>query len=101
MLRAKLGVPETAPDPSTISEDLKNLHYTIGARYLGMASLIQLKTPTEGFTHQDKLLGSVRTGFQRNFEKVYMMGEEQQAVFQAELSNYCVFGGHGSGTHKL
>ena len=101
MLCAKLGVPETAPDPSTIPEDLKKLHYTIGARYLGMASLIQLKTPNEGFTHQDNILKSVRTGYQKNFEKVLMLGNEQQAVFQAELSNYCVFGGHGSGTDNV
>ena len=97
LLRTKLGVPDTPPDPSTIPEDLKKLHYTIGARYLGMASLIQLKSPQEGFSYQEKMLKNVRTGYQKNFEKVFMMGKEQQAVFQAELPSYCVFGGHGSG----
>ena len=36
-----------------------------------------------------------------NFDKVFMMGKEQQAVFQAELPSYCVFGGHGSGKDNI
>lgn len=101
LLRTKLGVPDTPPDLSTIPEDLKKLHYSIGARYLGMASLIQLKSPQEGFSYQEKMLKKIRTGYQGKFEKVFMMGKEQQAVFQAELPSYCVFGGHGSGKDNI
>ena len=101
LLRAKLGIPDSAPDPASISEDLKQLHYIIGARYLGMASFIQLKTPQEGFSYQKKLLKNARTGYEKQFEKVLMMGKEQQAIFQAELPSYCVFGGHGSGKSLL
>ena len=62
-----------------------------------MASLIQLKSPQEGFSYQEKMLKNVRAGYQKTFEKVFMLGKEQQEVFQAELPSYCVFGGHGSG----
>ena len=64
---AKLGVPETPPDPSKIPEELMKLHYIIGARYLGMASLIEMKMPSEGFSYQNKLLKFVRTGYQGDF----------------------------------
>ena len=67
MLRAKLGVPETPPDPSEIPEELMKLHYIIGARYLGMASLIEMKMPSEGFSYQNELLKLVRTGYQGDF----------------------------------
>ena len=97
LLRAKLEIPDSPPDPTTIPEDLKQLHYKIGARYLGLTSLIKLKTPQEGFKYQAKQLNDIRTGYEKQLEKVFMMGTEQQAIFQAGLQNYCVFGGHGSG----
>ena len=97
LLRAKLEIPDSPPDPTTIPEDLKQLHNTIGARYLGLTSLIKLKTPQEGFKYQAKQLKTIRTGYEKQLEKVFMMGTEQQALFQAGLQNYCVFGGHGSG----
>ena len=64
-LQSKLQLPSTPPDPSTISSDIKKLHYTIGARYVGGASLIKMKTPEEGFAQQATLLKKVRTGFER------------------------------------
>ena len=97
LLRAKLEIPDSPPDPTTIPEDLKQLHYKIGARYLGLTSLIKLKTPQEGFKYQDKQMKTIRNGHENQLEKVFMMGTEQQAIFQAGLQNYCVFGGHGSG----
>ena len=30
-----------------------------------------------------------------------MLGREQKTIFQAERSNYCVFGGHGEGRDKI
>ena len=97
LLRAKLEIPDSPPDPTTIPEDLKQLQYTIGARYLGLTSLIKLKTPQEGFKYQAKQLKAIRTGYEQQLEKVFIMGTEQQAMFQAGLQNYCVFRGHGSG----
>ena len=98
-MQSKLNIPSTPPDPSNISSDIKTLHYIIGARYVGGASLISLKTPQEGFSKQRELMGKIRVGYKGQLEKVFMMGKEQQAVFQGGLSNYCVFGGHGSGMH--
>ena len=97
LLRDKLEIPDSPPDPTTIPEDLKQLHYKVGARYLGLTSLIKLKTPQEGFKYQDKQMKAIRTGYGQQLEKVFIMGTEQQALFQAGLQNYCVFGGHGSG----
>ena len=96
-LQSKLQLPSTPPDPSTISSDIKKLHYTIGARYVGGASLIKMKTPEEGFAQQATLLKKVRTGFERQVDTVFMMGREQQAVFQSGPCNFANFGGHGSG----
>ena len=98
-LRSKMGVPNAPPNPANITAEVKKLHYTLGARYLGIASLISLKTPQEGFSHQRTLLDKVRAGYEGQGEKVFMMGKEQQAVFQAGLQSYCNFGGHGSGIH--
>jgi hypothetical protein len=96
-----LNVPDAPPNPDNISTDIKTLNTMIGARYVGGASLIRLKTPKEGFSMQGKLLKMIRTGYEGQLEKVFMMGREQQAVFQAGLPNYCNFGGHGSGKTVL
>jgi hypothetical protein len=98
-LRKTLNVPDALPKRESISADILALNTRIGARYLGGASLIRLKTPDEGFSLQELLLQKIRTGYEGQLEKVSMMGREQQAVFQAGLTNYCNFGGHGSGNH--
>jgi hypothetical protein len=98
-LKLKLNVPDAPPNQDSVSPDIKKLSTMIGARYVGGASLIRLKTPKEGFAKQGKLLKKIRAGYEDQLEKVFMMGKEQQAVFQGGLSNYCVFGGHGSGMH--
>ena len=100
-MQSKLNLPSTLPDPSTISSDIKKLHYIIGARYVGGASLINMKTPQEGFSEQEILLKKTRAGYEKQVDKVFMMGREQQAVFQAGLSSFCNFGGHGSGKHRV
>ena len=92
-----MGIPATPPDPEKISPDVLRLNNIISARYVGGASLIKLKSPHEGFEAQTGLLKKIQKGYERLEEKVFIMGEEQQAVFQAGLSNYCNFGGHGSG----
>ena len=98
-LRKSLNIPDAPPKQERISADILTLNTRIGARYLGGASLIRLKTPDEGFSLQGSLLKKIRTGYEGQLEKVFMMGREQQAVFQAGLTNYCNFGGHGSGNH--
>ena len=98
-LKSKLKIPDTPPNPDHISADIKKLYNIIAARYVGGASFIGLKTPQEGFCKQGALLQKVRTGYERQVEKVFMMGPEQQAVFQAGPRNYANFGGHGSGKH--
>ena len=60
-----------------------------------------MKAPHEGFYTQEVVLKKIRAGYENQGEKVYMMGREQQAVFQAGLTNYVNFGGHGSGRHEL
>jgi hypothetical protein len=97
----KLNVPATAPDPATISPDIKNLHITIASRYVGGASFISLKTPNEGFLKQGALMKKIKDGYTGQVEKIFMLGREQQAVFHAGLHNYANFGGHGSGEHKI
>ena len=100
-MQSKLNLPSTPPDPSTISGDIKKLNYIIGARYVGGASLINMKTPQEGFSEQEILLKKTRAGYKKQVDKVFMIGREQQAVFQAGLSSFCNFGGHGSGKHRV
>ena len=100
-LRKTLNVPDAPPKRESISADIFTLNTRIGARYVGGASLIRLKTPDEGFSLQGSLLHKIRTGYEGQLEKTFMMGREQQAVFQAGLTNYCTFGGHGSGNHLL
>ena len=100
-MQVKLKLPTSPPDPSTISSDIKRLNYMIGARYVGGASLINLKTPEEGFSKQETLLKKIRAGYEHQVDKVFMMGREQQAVFQSGLSNYSNFGGHGSGKDRV
>ena len=99
-MQSKLKLPNAPPDPDTISSDIKKLHCIIGARYVGGASLIKMKTPQEGFSQQETLLKKTRAGYECQGDKVFMMGREQQAVFQSGLSNYANFGGHGSGKHS-
>ena len=95
-MRSKLGVP-TAP-PDTVAPAPQRLHNTTVARILGGFSFIRLKTPREGFQRQDQQLGAVRKDYQlMELERVYMMGLEQQAVFNGQLLHFVVFGGHGSG----
>ena len=96
-----MNVPVAPPNPDDISNDIKKLNTLIGARYVGGASLIRLKTPRDGFSVQGSLLKKIRTGYEGQLEKVFMMGREQQAVFQAGLTNYCNFGGHGSGNYEV
>ena len=97
-MQSKLKLPSLPPDSDTISQEVKALNRIIGARYVGGASFINLKTPGEGFLKQAYLLKNIRTGYERKLEKVFMLGKEQQAVFQSGLCNYSNFGGHGSGT---
>ena len=47
-MQVKLKLPSSPTDPSMISMDIKRLNYMIGARYVGGASLLNLKTPEEG-----------------------------------------------------
>ena len=101
LLRKKLGVPNAPPLEDTILPDIKALNCIIAARYVGVASLIRLKIPKEGFLMQTALLKKIKSGYEGQLEKVFMMGREQQAVFQAGLTNYCIFGGHGSGRHGV
>ena len=96
-MQSKLKIPDAPPDPSSISADVRKLQNTISARYVGGASLISIKTPEEGFAKHEALMKKVRTGYEGQIEKVFMLGREQQAVFQAGLFNYSNFGGHGSG----
>ena len=56
-----------------------------------------MKAPHDGFSKQGEILKKIRAGYENQGEKVYLMGMEQQAVFQAGLTNYVNFGGHGSG----
>ena len=100
-MRKKLNVPDAPPKPGSISQDIITLNTRIGARYVGGASLIRLKTPDEGFAMQGGLMKKIRTGYEGQLEKVFMLGREQQAVFQAGLTNYCTFGGHGSGINGV
>ena len=72
----------------------------IGARYVGGASMIKMKNPQDGFAKQGAILKKIRGGYSEQGEKVFMMGMEQQAVFQAGLTNYANFGGHGCGKYK-
>jgi hypothetical protein len=67
---------------------------------VGGASFISLKSPKEGFLKQGELLKNIRKGYESQGEKVFMLGKEQQAVFQSGLWNYANFGGHGSGKHR-
>ena len=97
LLRTKLKLPSSPPDEANISPDIKSLHTTITARYVGAASFILMKTPQEGFQKQEKLLKNIREGYKEKVEKVFKMSKDQQAVFQADLQNYSNFGGHGSG----
>ena len=94
-MQVKLKLPSSPTDPSMISMDIKRLNYMIGARYVGGASLINLKTPEEGFSEQGTSLKKIRAGYEHQVDKVLMMGREQQAVFQSGLYNYSNFGGHG------
>ena len=100
-LKLKLNVPDAPPNPNNISPDIEALNTMIGARYLGDASQIRLKTPKEGFSMQCKLLKRIRAGYEGQLDKVFMMGREQHAVVRVGPSNYCVFGGHGSGRHGV
>ena len=98
-LKSKMSVPD-AP-PVNISPDVLELNTIIGARYIGGASFIKLKTPAEGFSKQGTVLKKIRSDYEKQGEKVYMMGLEQQAIFQSGVTNYCNFGGHGSGKNSL
>ena len=96
-MKKKMAVPEVPPDVSNILPEILTLNTLIAARYIGGASLIKLKTPSEGFAKQGKLLKQIRGEYQKTGEKVYMLGPEQQAISQAGVTTYCNFGGHGSG----
>ena len=100
-LQSKLKIPDSPPNLDSISPDIKHLNTVIGARYVGGASLISLKNPKEGFSRQGEMMKKIRTGFEGQSEKVFMMGIEQQALFQSGLCNYSNFGGHGSGKYQV
>ena len=97
LLRTKLKLPPSPPDPASISPDIMSLHAIVSARYVGAASLIPMKAPQEGFQKQGKVLEDTREGYKGKVERVYRLSKDQQAVFQAGLQNYTNFGGHGSG----
>ena len=90
-----MKVPDTPP--ANISSAVLELNKIIGARYLGVASLIKLKNPSEGFSKQATVMKKIRSDYEKKGERVMMMGPEQQAIFQSGVQNYCNFGGHGSG----
>ena len=96
-LKSKMNIPEYIPSSTDIEPDILRLHKTIGARYVGGASLIKMKNPKDGFAKQGAILKKIRAGYAEQGEKVFMMGMEQQAVFQANLRSYANFGGHGCG----
>ena len=86
--------------PVNISPEVVHLNTMIGARYIGGASLIKLKSPSEGFSKQRNVLKKIRSDYEKQGEKVFRMGPEQQALFQSGVTNYCNFGGHGSGRDR-
>ena len=92
-----MNIPDDTPHSADIEPDVLRLHTTIGARYVGGASLIKMKNPRDGFTKQGAILKRIRSGYAEQGEKVFMMGTEQQAVFQANLPSFANFGGHGCG----
>ena len=100
LLRTKLKLPPSPPDPASISPDIMSLHAIVSARYVGAASLIPMKAPQEGFQKQGKVLEDTREGYKGKVERVYRLSKDQQAVFQAGLQNYTNFGGHGSGNGR-
>ena len=100
LLRTKLKLPPSPPDPASISPDIMSLHAIVSARYVGAASLLSMKTPEEGFQKQGKVLEDIREGYKGKVERVYRMSKDQQDVFQAGLQNYSNFGGHGSGNRR-
>ena len=100
LLRTKLKLPPSPPDPARISPDIMSLHAIVSARYVGAASLLPMKAPQEGFQKQGKVLGGIREGYKGKVDRVYRLSKDQQAVFQAGLQNYTNFGGHGSGNRR-
>ena len=92
-----MNIPDDTPHSTDIEADVLRLHTTIGARYVGGASLIKMRNPRDGFTKQGAILKKIQAGYAEQGEKVFMMGMEQQAVFQANLRSYANFGGHGCG----
>ena len=92
-----MNIPDDTPHSTDIEPDVLRLHTTIGARYVGGASLIKMRNPRDGFTKQGAILKKIRSGYAEQGEKVFMMGTEQQAVFQANLPSFANFGGHGCG----
>ena len=97
-MKLKMKVPDTPP--ANISSAVLELNKIIGARYLGVASLIKLKNPSEGFSKQATVMKKIRSDYEKKEEKVMMMGPEQQAIFQSGVKNYSNFGGHGSGKNS-
>jgi hypothetical protein len=96
-LRSKLNVPAAPADPASICPVVQRLHVTIASRYVGLGSLISLKTPHEGFAKQAALLGHIREGYKGKAERIYMLSNDQQAVFHGGRQSFVNFGGHGSG----
>jgi hypothetical protein len=97
-LRMKLKLPDTVPDPVSISAVVKRLHNIVTSRYVGVASFIPLKTPAQYFEKLSKTLAFINEGYEgQQEEKIFRLGKEQQAVFNSGLENYSNFGGHGSG----
>ena len=109
LLRSKLQMPSSPPDPAQISPNILALHNTIASRYVGAASLINLKTPQEVFQKHQSLLRDVREGnktlhpsfIKAQLEKAYRLSTEQQAVYHSGVGSYVNFGGHGSGGETL
>jgi hypothetical protein len=95
LLRIKMKVPVLAPH--TISAEVNRLHRAIAGRYVGLASLVSLKTAREGLREQGRMLGRVSEEHVAQPERVYRLGREQQAIFNSHLQNFTNFGGHGSG----
>ena len=101
LMRVKLKMPSSPPDPASISSDVLALHNTIASRYVGAASLISLKTPQEGFQKHQALLKDIREGYKSQLEKAYRLSTDQQAVYHSGVGSYVNFGGHGSGEEAL
>ena len=97
LLKTKLKLPNVPPAIDTISPEIERLHVIISARYAGVASLVSFKMPEDGMLRQKKELKDVRNAYIAEEDKVYMLTQEQQNVFNSRINSFYNFGGHGTG----